>query len=376
MQIHNATNHSREGGIGLLLLVILLPFPLALAGAVSLTLVYGQQSVSRSTAKMNSFYAADAGAQIGNALVRSTGTSMQETTMETVVSGHASQVVVETPETDVYKVTSTSTVGGETSTVTIWVSMVASNTPYNAQSGFEVTFGNAAKVNGDIRVNMDSNAFISGEDHNVVSYPTNPSLIADQSKAVPALGVQDTGNNTDFNLKTKSNSDIKGVPQDVMTHLTGQYDTLKGIRDKAVANADVTVSGSAKLEDGDSSKFGTKANPVLAYVDLGKKDTLELNSNFEGYGILVVDMGKNADFVVDSNARWSGLVIVRPNGDPSTGNGPIVSMNSNAMVTGSLQLVIDINGTVANGHKQLYMDSDAQILYSSGGHRRCPGHRR
>ncbi len=140
---------------------------------------------------------------------------------------------------------------------------------------------------------------------------------------------------------------------------------MRSLHDIAQATADVVVTGSTLLEDAANGNYGTAADPVLVYVSLGQNEELRLDGNFEGFGFLVIDAGKNAEFEMNSNARWNGMVLVRSHGDPSTGNGPLVKLDSNAKIIGSLQLMLDINGTHASGHKVLALDNDAQILFSS-----------
>ena len=67
---------------------------------------------------------------------------------------------------------------------------------------------------------------------------------------------------------------------------------------------------------------------------------------------------------VDQSA-WNGIVLYRLSGDPSTGNGPLISMSGDAAIMGTVQLFLDIDGTIGKGHKQLVLGDNSQILFSS-----------
>ena len=116
------SHHQRENGSSLLVVLVALSFILALAGAVSLVTANDLKASSRSTHMMEAFYAADAAAQVGNALVRSTGIGMVATSFqETLGDDHLVQVDVTEEGDGLYKVVSTSDVNGEVSTVELWV---------------------------------------------------------------------------------------------------------------------------------------------------------------------------------------------------------------------------------------------------------------
>ncbi len=349
-----------ESGSSLIMVVVALTFILALAGAVSLVTASGLKASSRSSDRMKAFYAADAGAQVGNALVRSTGLAMEATSFQEAISGHAAQVEVTEEDTGLYRVTSTSDINGEVSTVELWVRFEEDDLDVSPQGGFEVNFGDGVNLNGDLRVELDSNARISGFDHD-----SSGDELDDQTHGVPGLAMPVTPGDRDWRIRTQSNSEIVGTPEATVNNAEDQAEFMSTLRDIAQASADVFVTGSTLLEDDANGNYGTAADPVLVYASLGQNDELRLDSNFEGYGLLVVDVGKNASFEMNGNAQWNGMVLVRTHGDPSSGNGPIIAMDSNSKVIGCVQLMMDINGTHANGHKVMTLNSNAQILFSS-----------
>ena len=355
------SHHQRENGSSLLVVLVALSFILALAGAVSLVAANDLKASTRSTDMMEAFYAADAAAQVGNALVRSTGIAMQAISFqETLGDDHLVQVDVTEEDVGLYKVISTSDVNGEVSTVELWVNFDQEDFDVAPNGGFETNIGDNVNLNGDIRVDLKSNSIVSGFDHDA-----NGNELADQTNGVPGLVMQATAGDRDFNLSTFSNAEAVGTPQATANDAEAQGDLMNTLRDIAQTTADVFVTGTTLLEDAANGSYGTAADPVLVYVSLGQNEELRLDSNFEGFGFLVIDAGKNAEFEMNSNAQWNGMVLVRSHGDPSTGNGPLVKLDDNAKIIGSLQLMLDINGTHASGHKVLELDDNAEILFSS-----------
>ena len=132
---------------------------------------------------MEAFYAADAAGQVGNALVRSTGLAMQATSFEeTLGHGHLVQVVVTEEDVGLYKVTSTSDVNGEVSTVELWVNFDQDDFEVAPRGGFETNIGDNVNLNGDIRVDLKSNSIVSGFDHDA-----DGNELADQTNGLPGL---------------------------------------------------------------------------------------------------------------------------------------------------------------------------------------------
>ena len=342
------------------MIVVALSFILALAGAVSAVTANGLKATSRSTDRMTAFYEADAAAQVGNFLIRTTGISMEATSFQETIGGHSVQVDVTEEDVGLYKVTSTSDVNGQASTVELWVNFDQEDVVVAPQGGFETNIGDGVNLDGDLKVELDSNAIISGFDHDA-----DGNLLGDQTDGVPGLAMHATVDNRDFQTLTLSNSEIVGTPQATVNDGDNHADSMRSLHDIALATADVIVTGSTLLEDAANGNYGTAADPVLVYVDLGQNEELRMDSNFEGYGLMVIDAGKNASVEMNSNAQWNGMILVRTHGDPSGGNGPIIVMNSNATIIGNLQLMLDINGTHASGHKLLTLNSNAKILFSS-----------
>ena len=274
MQVHQPT---RESGSSMLMLVLPLTFLLALAGAMTTLTSIGLQTTTRSSNRLVSYYAADAGAQIGNALVRSTGLSMQSTSFETMIDDHPVIVGVEFVSTGVYKVTSSSEVNGEPSSVELWVTIDQEEVKTAANAGFEVTVGDSARFQGDLKVVLEDDSVVSGFDHDVGGAKTD-----DQSDAVPAFGVHENPDGNSFNVEVNDDAVLEAHESyegAISNEISEQTELLNKIRDNAKEHADVLLSGDTELDTSDSKDFGSMEDPVIAYVSLDHKDSLVIGAS-------------------------------------------------------------------------------------------------
>ena len=354
----NEFESHRECGSSLLVFLIPLSFLLALSAALSFLTVANSKAMSASTNGMRAFYVADSGAQAANALVRSTGTSMQPTTLEETLNGGTAIIDIEAVSTELFKITSHGTYDGDEATVEIHVAFESQN--FLLQSGVEVNIGRNVHFGSDFQVRLDSNALISGFDHDA-----NGNALADQSNAVPGLAMHEApGNETLVTLL--SNAVIEGSPTGVSRDTDTQATALSDIRDHARDNADIFISGSRTLTDAHNGSYGTATDPVLVKVRLGEESTLRLDSNFEGYGTLVIDISEveeGTPVQMLSNAKWHGLVIVRLSGEAELEGSSLVRMDSNSAIIGGLGVLLD--GTPEDGGQFIDMHNDSKILYST-----------
>jgi hypothetical protein len=261
----------RNEGFALLVFLVPLVFCLALAGAVGLLTTNGVKASTRSRAKFIADYAADAGVQVGNAMVRAASDGHKSLAWKEAIDGQSVTVSITEVETDVYKIVGTCQVDDALSTSEMWVTLNREPISFAAQSGFEISLGKDAKITGDLRVDLDSNARVSGFNHDAEG-----NLLSDPSEAVPGLGVHSTGEGTDWNVTTRSTSDVSGSPSDTANDLDDHAGALESVIAHARSNFDVSASGETLLQDPAIGYWGKKSAPVIAYVSLGESKTLTL----------------------------------------------------------------------------------------------------
>lgn len=121
--------------------------------------------------------------------------------------------------------------------------------------------------------------------------------------------------------------------------------------DTLAANADYVyrTTGTTPLHL-PSTNWGSKNNPVIVYVDAGSYSYAMFDSQYVGWGVLVV----RGNAWLPGNVRWNGLVISYT----STGSSNQFTLDGTSEILGSLVFV-------GNPSSELDLESSAKILYSS-----------
>lgn len=125
---------------------------------------------------------------------------------------------------------------------------------------------------------------------------------------------------------------------------------LQAVRSALIAMSGITTySGSTTITGG---ALGTRANPQITYVN----DSLDLQSNVTGAGILIVDK----DLIISGNLVFEGIILV---GICPTCPGRVETGTGNSMVFGA---VVVVNPTSSHSDEaRLKMSGNSDIYYSS-----------
>ncbi len=121
--------------------------------------------------------------------------------------------------------------------------------------------------------------------------------------------------------------------------------------DTLAANADYVyrAAGTTPLHI-PSGNWGSKNNPVIVYVDAGSYSYAMFDSQYVGWGVLVV----RGNVWFPGNMRWNGLVISYT----ASGASNQFTLDGTSEILGSLVFV-------GNPSSELDLESSAKILYSS-----------
>jgi len=121
--------------------------------------------------------------------------------------------------------------------------------------------------------------------------------------------------------------------------------------DTLVANADYVyrATGTTPIHV-PSASWGSKNNPVVVYVDAGSFSYAIFDSQYVGWGVLVV----RGDAWLPGNMRWNGLVISYT----AAQTGSQFTLDGTSEILGSLIFV-------GNPYSELDLEASAKVLYSS-----------
>ena len=124
---------------------------------------------------------------------------------------------------------------------------------------------------------------------------------------------------------------------------------LQSMRSDLISSADTTYSGSTNLS---GVTLGTRSSPKITYVN----DSLSINGNVDGVGILIVDK----DFVISGNFTFEGIVLI---GICNTCPGRFEVGTGNSKIYGA---VILANPTFSHDQEsRIKMTGNARVNYSS-----------
>jgi len=343
----------------MVVVMILMVFLLALAGAMTMTSTVGLKAARESDREMRVFYLADSGAQMGIAAVRASGGTAEDSSTTDNIAGGTVSVTITRESPTLYKIRSDASYVGSTRSVEVYLRFEGT---FDLPGAATVMFSRGVAVRANtVATAVLGNSVISGLDH-----ATSGTLLADQTKAIAGFAMNRVPGTRSFSVDGSSPL-IQGDPA-IDNTADNMSAGLKSIRDYAKDYADVMLTGSTTLGTADAGSYGTLADPVLVYVRLEDNGTLTLRENFQGSGTLVIqtDKATAASVLVMRNfAMWQGLVVVYLRGGAEVTGGTLVRMSDDSKIIGGLAMFLNTQSTDIKGLGKFYHGSEkAAILYS------------
>ncbi|MGA2624953.1 MAG: hypothetical protein ABSF91_13925 [Bacteroidota bacterium] len=194
---------------------------------------------------------------------------------------------------------------------------------------------------------------IDGRDHD-----TSGALTGTRTNDVSDVTVPTAKDSMDINFYSSSmwNSTGSPNPQGTVsrTSLRLRVDasvTPSSYIDTLVACADYVyrATGTTPMHLPNAT-WGSAQNPVIVYVDAGALNSAAFDSQYVGWGVLII----RGNAWAPGNLRWNGLVISYGN---SVGSSSYLTLDGNSRILGSLLFM--------HHGQDLQVESQAQVLYSS-----------
>jgi hypothetical protein len=357
--------NTRDRGAVFVYVLICLSVLLGLSAGAGALSVVEQRASAESRGQMAAYYLADSGAQIGNFKIRAAGGVLGATTFTENLAYGTVSVAVDPLAPSLYSVRSTATAGGLTEIVHVHLQCAA---------GLALT--GAVQINvhesvlvatSDLPVSVRDATAITGADHDAAG-----AALADQSDATFGIALSPVPGPVDVNptVETMSGAILAGAPTATTNNAAGQADVLDSLVQLARNSADVTVTGGAVLGTAATGSYGTPADPVLAYVQLGANQTLTLREDFLGYGTLVVESSYQSSveaLQMGENSGWRGLVIVYFSGPAEVSGAQLIRLADSALIVGGLAIQMRGAGSNLTGAGQIIAMTagSAAVRYSS-----------
>lgn len=358
-------SRDRRAGSVLVAFLSMVIVAMALAGATSLLVADSVRSVNRSKNLLRARVLAGSGAQIGNALLRSTGPDAEPRHFTETIGEHDVDVAIDLVEDRVYDVTGSAIVAGEEATTRLRVIFDPPEV-VGLLAGMQISVAEGVEVEGNFRVAVLGESKLNGFDHDA-----SGSRAADQSYAVYGLGINPLPGGKTVEPKFDERSHIEGWPESTSEGLRSQEAFLRDVRDFVRENADLALEVNRKLTLGtaDGDSFGSSDDPKLVYMELGVDEQVVMQEDFSGTGILVLGVGaaeKRTLFTMRDRARWNGLVLVDFRGTAEIQGGSLLQMTEDASIIGGLATFFTGNGISIHGSGRVIRTQDySQILFST-----------
>ncbi|MEE8142722.1 MAG: hypothetical protein V3T77_06450, partial [Planctomycetota bacterium] len=235
--MHSKSCNPREQGSALAYAMICAVFLFALMGGVTEICLVDLKATHESKERVRAFYLADSGLQIGNALVRSTGTSLTATTLVEDMFGGTVTIDITPISASLYRITSTAGLGSQQSSVEMVVRFEAD---FVLEGAFEVAVGSGVDLEGsDFPVEVRDTAVISGRDHT-----PSGTLKGVQDDATQGLALNSLAGSLDWDTNVDAGATLEGDPSSTINDAVDKSTILKALRDEARNNADISLSGS------------------------------------------------------------------------------------------------------------------------------------
>lgn len=349
----------REAGSAMVVVMILMVFLLALAGAMTLTSTVGLRAARESDREMRAFYLADSGAQTGIAAVRASAGTADDSSSTDDIAGGTVSVAITRESPALYKIRSDASYAGSARSVEVYIRFEGT---FDLPGGTTVMFSRGVAVRAStVATAVLGNSVISGLDH-----APDGTLLADQTDAIAGFAMNRVPGKRNFSVDGGGPL-VEGDPP-IDNTAANMSAAIKSVRDYAKDYADVMLTGSRTLGTADTGSYGTLADPLLVYVRLEDNGTLTLGENFQGSGTLVVETDKaTTASVLDMHdfALWQGLVVVYLRGGAEVTGGTLVRMSDDAKIIGGLTMFLNTKSTDIKGLGKFYHGSErAAILYS------------
>jgi len=194
---------------------------------------------------------------------------------------------------------------------------------------------------------------IDGRDHD-----TSGALTVTRTNDVSDVTVPTTKDSLDINFYSSYMWNASGSQQPQgsvsRTSLKLRVDasvTPSSYIDTLVASADYVyrAAGTTQMHLPNAT-WGSAQNPVIVYVDAGTFNSAVFDSQYVGWGILII----RGNAWAPGTLRWNGLVISYGNAAGSSG---YVTLDGNSTILGSLLFM--------QHGQDLQLEDNAQVLYSS-----------
>ena len=354
----------RDVGFALLAFLGLITVVAAATAAVGMLCVVESRAASEGDRRMRSFYLADTGAQIANALLTDSGGSLGSSNFQESLAGGSVDVDI-VQNGMAYQVTSTGNYDGELQTVVMQVQFTAA---FDMEGAIQVNFGEGIEVTaGAIPFSLSAASELSGMDHDA-----DGNLLADQSNATYGLAMAPIPGALDVDVfvDIANGAELEGSPEATTSEAEGDVAVFNQLIVHARNNADIQVTGTSSWRNPDNGSYGTAADPQLVFVDLADGETLRMYQNFVGHGTLVISVGETTTapaLLMEDSTEWHGLVVIEFRGQAEVPGGGLVEMQNFAQIIGGLSVNFSGENTTFAGTGDVVDLSSGfpHILYSS-----------
>ena len=189
---------------------------------------------------------------------------------------------------------------------------------------------------------------IDGRDHDMYDSLTTSRLNDVSDVTVPMIR-----DSLDIIFYSSPLWNVKGFSRNALKLRIDAGVTPLAYIDTLVANADYVYRAGASAQlHLPNATWGSAQNPVVVYVDAGAFYPAAFDSQYVGWGILII----RGNATAPGNLRWNGLVIC-------CGNVNAAGMQSDVSLKGNSKILGSILFTQHGQH--LRLDDNAQVHYSS-----------
>lgn len=187
---------------------------------------------------------------------------------------------------------------------------------------------------------------IDGRDHD-----TSGLLTVTRTNDVSDVTVPTAKDSMDINFYSSTMWNVNGYSRNSLKLRVDPSVTPSSYVDTLVANADYVyrAAGTTQLHLPNAT-WGSAQKPVIVYVDAGTLNSAMFDSQYVGWGILII----RGNAWAPGNLRWNGLVISYGN---ASGSSSYLTLDGNSRILGSLLFM--------QHGQDLGLKGQAQVLYSS-----------
>ncbi len=186
---------------------------------------------------------------------------------------------------------------------------------------------------------------IDGRDHD-----TSGALTATRTNDVFDVTVPTAKDSLDINFYSSTLWNVNGYSRNSLKLRVDASVTPSAYIDTLVANADYVYRAAGTVQMHlPNAAWGSAQNPVIVYVDAGTINPAVFDSQYVGWGILII----RGNATAPGNLRWNGMVICYGNASGSS----YLTLDGTSRILGSLLFM--------QHGQDLGLKNQSQMLYSS-----------